>query len=497
MAQDEWWAMGQALAARTGRPARRPSSSTKLVVLGIAAVLSSCETNLARSSYDGGDAEVGTGGMPGAGGRRGSGGAPGTGGVVAMTGGAPGLPDGSATGSGGTSNGSAGTSGSGGTGGALADAGLDAPAGGDGPGGSGTDAASAGAGGGGGAASDTDAGPPCVPVCPPGGTCRAGVCVCPEDMAVCAGYCVDTRSARDHCGNCLTTCDDGCTAGRCYKTIVKGSGLPSGGFAINATDIYFADREKGTLSRAPRDGGTATVLVAGESNVGGFALDGDTLYWTRFVTSGGICTMPLSGGACTEVATSENPYRIALDPTNVYWSTYTAHFVKKVSKKGGEVTVLASEDNADGASNLVTDAKNLYWTSLVAGGTVFKVPLAGGTVVSLANGIGGVDNSLNLAVTRGNVYFVETPATAPQRLLAIGAGGGAITPIADVRSNSMIADEAAIYFERGSSITRLDLDTGITTDLADEEQLSFMAVEGNDLFWQSVTGDIKSIPKKP
>ena len=171
-------------------------------------------------------------------------------------------------------------------------------------------------------------------------------------------------------------------------------------------------------------------------------------------------------------------------------------------KKGGTVTVLASEDNADGANNLVTDDKNVYWTSLVGGGTVFKLPQAAGSALSIASGIPNVDNGLNLTATRGNVYFLDSP-TQSQRLLSVGGGGGTVATITSTSPNTshmIIADESAIYLDQWpmGAIVRLDLDSGIKTPLADEARsVILMAVEGNDLLWVNLDGDIKSTAKLP
>lgn len=483
-------------------------------MLGLAAALASCKANLTHSTYDGGDTDVGVGGTPGAAGKSGGGGAVGTGGMIAATGGAPGLADGSVTASGGNPIDSAGAIGSGGRGsggatgtggGAHTDASMDAPADAGGLGSGGTTAGDAGSAGQGGSSAETDAGAPCVPACPGGATCRAGTCVCFEDMALCGGYCVDTRSARTHCGNCTTTCEDGCSAGHCYKTVVKGAALPLVGVAINATDIYFGDRDKGTLSRVPRKGGTPVVLANGESTVGMLALDGDALYWTRAVgaAGGGICRMPLSGGACTALVTLGQPSvidMIALDATNVYWSSETPYLVNKVPKTGGGVTEVASGTYTGGKHNLLTDDKNLYWAGGIAGGSVFEIPLSGGTAVPLTSGISLVDNGPYVAVTRGSVYALDTPATGSQHLLAIRADDGSVTPVMDTNATWIIADEGAIYLLQRprNVITRFDLNTGTTTELAEEEPgVFFMAVEGSDLFWTGIAGDIKSTPKKP
>lgn len=480
------------------------------LVLGLVLELLSCKADLRHAQYDGGDSDLATGGRANAAGTSGSGGALGTGGMVAATGGAAGVPDagqsasGGATGNGGVAvppgSGGAATGGVGGTGGGSPDAGgVDMSIGSGGGGAGGT-----GAGGGGTAgAMAMDAGPPCVPSCPSDAVCQAGACVCPEGMALCSNTCVDIKSSPAHCGSCTIKCGDACSAGRCYKTIVKAPSSASFiSFAVNASDLYFVDRQGGDLSRVPRGGGTATVLATGQYYAGPMLLDANALYWLdegNVSAPGGVNKMPLSGGQYTALVTSEpNPISIGQDSTNVYWSDYSPHFVKKVPKAGGQAVVLAMEDNADRAANLITDDKNLYWTSLVGGGTVFKLPLVGGSTVPIASGITAVDNFSDLAVTRGSVYFLS-PLTTPQHLLKVAVNGGAVTTVADTSGGQIVADDAAVYADSPKGfISRFDLDTGVATQLAEEPRgVLLMVVEGNDLFWMNLSRDIKSTAKKP
>ena len=272
-----------------------------------------------------------------------------------------------------------------------------------------------------------------MPACTaPATICQAGKCICPYQQALCGGACIDVMMDVNHCGSCTKTCKDGCSAGRCYTTLVQPSNsAPVTNFAVNATHVFFVNRTDGKLSRIPRGGGTPTVLATGQYYAGQMALDADNLYWLdggNVLSPGGVIKMPLAGGTYTEFVTGEpSPICMVLDATNVYWSDYSPHFIKKVPKAGGDVVVLVSEDNADRASNLAIDSKNLYWTSLVGGGTVFKLPLAGTSVAAIAEGVTGVDNAGSLTAGNGNVYFISSPQAIrnPQTIRKVSSAGGA------------------------------------------------------------------------
>jgi hypothetical protein len=284
---------------------------------------------------------------------------------------------------------------------------------------------------------------------------------------------------------------------------VKGT-APLASFAVNATNIYFVNRDDGTLSRVPRSGGAATVLATGQYYAGEMVLDTNALYWLdngNVSETGGVNTMPLSGGNYTALVTSEpNPLIIALDATNVYWSDYSPHYVKKVPKAGGAVVVLVSEDDADGAYNLVTDTNNLYWTSLVNGGTIFALPLNGGAMVSVATGITGVDNAWSVGATGGYVYFKDESASPA--LSKVKSSGGTATVIANSASLSDIIVDDAVYMsgQPSNAIVRISFDGATMTTLALDPGSAFIyqiAVQGNDVFWLTSDGAIKSTAKSP
>ena len=453
-----------------------------LAVIAAAAALASCKADLAHSNLDGGGGKQASGGTNGRGGAAASGGTVGTGGTVVMTGGTSGRPDAGTTGSGGTLAASGGNTGSAGTMGA----------GGAGRGGAAGTGGSVGTGGaagtGGSGAGGVDAGTGCG-----------------EGTALCSNACVDILNSPAHCGTCTNTCSDGCSAGHCYKTLVQKTNTGAvSSFAVNEGNLYYLDRESGELSRIPRGGGAPTVIATGQYYGGALALDSDTLFWLdegNVSATGGVIKMALSGGPYTEFVTGEpNPMVIALDATNVYWSDYRPHFVKKVPKQGGDVVVLQSDDNADAANNLVTDDKNLYWTSLVGGGTIFRLPLAGGTLVPIADNIQVVDQGFRITATRGNVYFIGPPGP-PQDLYQVSVNGGAVTTLAPMPGNAITSDDAAVYvgdYFSSQSISRIDLNTHAVTKLAQEPRDAILlVVQGNDLFWMNLDREIKSTAKNP
>ncbi len=79
--------------------------------------------------------------------------------------------------------------------------------------------------------------------------------------------------------------------------------------------------------------------------------------------------MPVSGGNRTTLA-SGKPGRqldVAVDDSNVYWTTYLGGDVLKVPMAGGKPTTLGSGFLE--SANITVDGTSVYWSSLVCGGS--------------------------------------------------------------------------------------------------------------------------------
>ncbi|HEY3816936.1 MAG TPA: hypothetical protein VGL81_07190 [Polyangiaceae bacterium] len=114
------------------------------------------------------------------------------------------------------------------------------------------------------------------------------------------------------------------------------SGIPDGGtptlvtglmgfceFIVSDTsDVYCS--EAGSIVAIASDGSTSTlgnVLNEGQTaGGGGLAADDTYVYWVDATTVGTIMRAPKSGGAATIIARDTSPVAIAVDASAVYWS---------------------------------------------------------------------------------------------------------------------------------------------------------------------------------
>ena len=253
--------------------------------------------------------------------------------------------------------------------------------------------------------------------------------------AVCNGQCVFTDSDPQNCGACGHDCQGAsCTGGACTPQVMSMQFTPPGRLAIDTTNLYWTNGD-GTVRAAPLAGGATTTLGQGLSQPMGIAVDANAAYVAS--RDGRVVAVALDGSqTITTLASSQpNPYAVAVDGTNVYWSnvaTGAGNGSLMACAKGGcnsMPTTLSSGIHLQYPYGVVSDGTYVYWTSFNFGGEVNRVPVGGGNFDTLATNTGypyeiSVASQTILVVEYG---FPGVVATVPQG----GEGdGGSPTNIA-------------------------------------------------------------------
>lgn len=423
------------------------------------------------------------------------------GGGGSLVGGKGGTSNGGSSNGGTTDGGTAGALGGSGNGGGPVggDAGADAAGTGDtgATGGSGK----GGSGGTGGSGSD------CVPACKNGQDCVSGQCMCPQDQTECSKGCVDLQTDRDNCGACEHACEDGCSAGRCYRIVASVSPGDSVVLALHGSYVYFTQFTAGTVSRVLQTGGVVEPLASSQDHPKGVAADDTNVYWANASSTdqytGTVMARALSGGAMTTLATDELcPQYVAVDATHIYWSNEPpnpATYMSAPLAVGMKMEV-ASGNELTNAPQFALDGSTIYWAGYSGNsGGVWSVPAAGGTIKQLATVLGSASNA---TVFGGDVYFFVDQIV--KKISTSASSGTSGTPVIALSSSYLSVDATGLYFGGTTNngvenlIMQVALDTSSSATLAvASSPLYAFAVGDTDVFWVDSDGYIKATSKTP
>ena len=183
------------------------------------------------------------------------------------------------------------------------------------------------------------------------------------------------------------------------RTLIESAA--GGPFAADANAIYWAD--KWTIKRLPLAGGPPQRIVTGDFYIQDVATDGVNVYWVENGPFSVVRSVPVNGGAITTLGAGPGPAgRIRIDGTYVYWLAHDDE-IDRVPKVGGTPIRLVGPIPGL-ATDFALDANNVYisgWDS----GTIWKAPLAGGTLTSLASP--GPDQTRRIEADGGKVYWID------------------------------------------------------------------------------------------
>ncbi|HET6282530.1 MAG TPA: hypothetical protein VFH73_16315 [Polyangia bacterium] len=147
--------------------------------------------------------------------------------------------------------------------------------------------------------------------------------------------------------------------------------------ALGATDVYWTNRSGQAVMRAAKDGSTPPQLVAPAlGDVFGIAVDDTWIFWrdAGAANQGRVMRAALDGSHIQQLATTtgEGPRFLAIDQSNVYWTsgTDTEGSIMTGMKEGGGIIALAT--GQAGPRGIAVDDTDVYWSNF-SGATIMKV----------------------------------------------------------------------------------------------------------------------------
>ena len=312
-------------------------------------------------------------------------------------------------------------------------------------------------------------------------------------------------AANYDCQTCLpgtnetswTSAADGST---CPSPTTSSSGSCCGGVCVDPTSDTSncgACGHSCTEAPTPTCAGGYCASALGSTGFTGarLAVDATNVYWT---TTAAVMQAPIAGGSATTLASGQLAQAVAVDATNVYFtSSLVGAALLSVPIGGGTARTLSS---TFGGNHIAVRAGYVYGTLGNAGGAtgpaVGKLPTSGGTPVSLGS---SPEALTGLTVDATNVYW----ATESAVMKAPIAGGGTTTTLVSGNGSPLTVDTNNVYYGfhglGGSNtygpVLELSLAGGMPTTLATGmHMIDGIAVDAANVYWADNSGSVLRVP---
>lgn len=228
---------------------------------------------------------------------------------------------------------------------------------------------------------------------------------------------------------------------------------------VDSTDLYFTEgNAHSRIMKVPLSTGESYLWLTTSGRPMGITADESFIYWTEMdggtTNLGSVKKRHKGGGETIALANGLNPYGIITDDTSVYWVEPFGGNLKKISKNGGEVSLLASGLQGP-TMGIACDEENIYWGEggmNESAGSVKQIRKIDGRVITLAS---GDVSSQFIAIDSTHVYWTEQPHRGGiGNVKRIPKGGGRIDLISVNNNNpcGIAVDSNFIYWVEGGDV---------------------------------------------
>jgi hypothetical protein len=275
---------------------------------------------------------------------------------------------------------------------------------------------------------------------------------CSVGFEKCGDACVDLTTDASHCGGCARDCLGGaCSASMCQPTVLIMGQYNALGLAIDAKNLYWTTGG-GNVMKAPIVGGSPVTLYSGRA-AEGIAVDAAYVYWSTY-TEGQLMKIPIDGGQATTILnTTARPLGVAVDANNIYFTSFYVGNVMMLPLTGGTPVSIGSTPSNFGVG-IAVNASDIFWGAY---DTLLEVPTKDGMTTTLASGQSDV---FGVALDGDDVYWTQLYGGAVSKL---SLTQGTITSVVtgySTYAGGIAVDAQSIYWTasdplNGSTIVRL------------------------------------------
>ncbi len=267
-------------------------------------------------------------------------------------------------------------------------------------------------------------------------------------------------------------------------------------------EVYWMDM--GGIGRAPTDASSAGTEIVSPPTTpfalgGSITSAGANVYWADGnLPSGSVDRVAMSGGGVVQIASTDEPIGVAVDATNIYWSTFgsSSNPVGTLVEQpiaGGAAVTLATGLATVGP--IALDDGHVYWSDMF--GAVSSVPIAGGAVRTLVPAQYTLppnteldDAPVGIAVADGTVYWTSTPlqGATPNVISSVSVDGGAVSVVATpaTQLSGLAVDDQFVYWSEIGVVTPGD---GLEAPpVANQGSISRIARDGSSAAQLLATG---------
>ncbi len=310
---------------------------------------------------------------------------------------------------------------------------------------------------------------------------------CATGRTACGGTCVDLQTDDANCGGCGLACVPGCNHGRCTVTLATPGLIMATGLAVDATRVYWTDRDAGAVASVPVGGGNPTTLATGQTQPSALAVDAAHIYWS---TQTSLMMAPVGGGSATTlVSNAPDIGQLVASAGRVYGNTPTSIFA--ASPEAPSTSLGSIVTGASGPLNLAMESSQPFWSTAASSATSFdgalltQVP-GSSTTTTVASGLGDCGG---LAVGADALYFADMTRGL---VMKVPSAGGTPVTLASKQASpgNVVVDATSIYWTNSDDDTLMKMPLAggapVTLATAPEEPIFAIVVDDTSVYWTTL-----------